>query len=216
MARKEKKPKRGKAANTQAGSISQQPLNQGQAYQATPLSAKQQKKEEKHAKFIEKLDMYDMILANLLAGKSIIEPSEHLDSSQIAIGFSNIASETQISKYFMVRQFPDYLQPCLIDIIRSRCINNGVKINFFFYGNPYRINWDSAEMRNKMTIWKQYADDHSGPIDVFDYRTQRSGELARRRIITSTKYLNEAELDYRRTLIRTCIIIEVSARRDPD
>lgn len=216
MARKEKKPKRGKAANTQAGSISQQPLNQGQAYQATPLSAKQQKKEEKHAKFIEKLDMYDMILANLLAGKSIIEPSEHLDNSQIAIGFSNIASETQISKYFMVRQFPDYLQPCLIDIIRSRCINNGVKINFFFYGNPYRINWDSAEMRNKMTIWKQYADDHSGPIDVFDYRTQRSGELARRRIITSTKYLNEAELDYRRTLIRTCIIIEVSARRDPD
>ena len=176
----------------------------------------QEKKAAKRAKFIEKLDMYDMILANLIAGKAVIEPTEHLDNSQIAIGFSNIASETQISKFFMIRQLPDYLQPCLIDNIRSRCINPGIKINFFFYGNPYRINWDSAEMRNKMTIWKQYSDDHSGPIDVFDYRNQRSGELARRRIITSTKYLNEAELDHKRTLIRTAMIIEVTAHRDDE
>lgn len=177
---------------------------------------KQEKKAAKKAKFLEKIDMYDMILANIIAGKSVIEPSEHLDSSQIAIGFSNIASETQISKYFMVRQLPDYMQPYFIDNIRTRCIADGIKINFFFYGNPYKINWDSAEMRNKMTIWKQYADDHSGAIDVFDYRNQRTGELARRRIITSTKYLNEAELDYKRSLIRVAMIIEVSAKRDDE
>lgn len=177
---------------------------------------KQEKKEKRKAKFAEKLDMYDMIVANLLAGKSIIEPSQHLSNSQIAIGFSNIASETQITKYFLIRQFPDYLQPCLIDLIRSRCIRDGVKINFSFYCNPYKINWDSAEMKNKMTIWKQYADDHNGPIDVFDYRTQRSGELAKRRIITSTKYLNEAELDHKRSLLRVAFLVEVSAHRDDE
>ena len=177
---------------------------------------KLENKQSKMSKRREKLDMYDMIAANLLAGKSIIEPNQHLDTSQIAIGFSNIASETQISKYFLIRQFPDYMQPRLIDLLRSRCIRDGVKINFFFYCSPYKINWDSAEMRNKMTIWKHYADDHSGPIDVFDYRTQRSGELARRRIITSTKYLNEAELDYRRTLLRVGFLIEVSAKRDDE
>lgn len=176
----------------------------------------QEKKAAKKAKIAEKIDMYDMILANILAGKAVIEPTEHLDNSQIAIGFSNIASETQISKYFMIRQLPDYMQPCLIDNIRAKCINDGIKINFFFYGNPHRINWESAEMRNKMTIWKQYADEHSGPIDVFDYRSQRSGELARRRIITSTKYLNEAELDHKRSLIRVAMIIEITARRDDE
>lgn len=177
---------------------------------------KELKKQARRSKFKEKLDMYDMIIANLIAGKSIIEPTQHLDNSQLAIGFSNIASESQISKYFLIRQLPDYLQTNLIDEIRSRCINDGLKINFFFYGNPYKINWDSAEMRNKMTIWKQYADEHSGPIDVFDYRSQRSGELARRRIITSTKYLNEAELDWKRTLIRVAILIEISAKRDDE
>lgn len=186
------------------------------AKKQSKIDKKAQKKEDKKAKFREKLDMYDMIAANLIAGKSIIEPSQHLDNSQLAIGFSNIASETQISKFFLIRQLPDYLKPRLIDDIRSRCINGGVKINFFFYGNPYKINWDSAEMRNKMTIWKQYADDHSGPIDVFDYRNQRSGELARRRIITSTKYLNEAELDHKRSLIRVALLIEVSAHRDDE
>ena len=40
----------------------------------------------------EKLDMYDMIVANLIAGNSIIEPEQKLDSSQLAIGFSSISS----------------------------------------------------------------------------------------------------------------------------
>lgn len=177
---------------------------------------KKKSKADKLNKRKDKIDMYDMIIANLLAGKSIIEPSKHLDNSQLAIGFSNIASETQISKFFLIRQLPDYLQPRLIDNIRNKCVSAGVKINFFFYGNPYKINWESAEMRNKMTIWKQYADDHNGPIDVFDYRTQRSGELAKRRIIESTKYLNEAELDHKRTLIRVAMLIEVSSKRDDE
>ena len=48
----------------------------------------------------EKWYMYDMIIANMLAGNSIIEPTKQLDNTKIAISFSNIASESQISKYF--------------------------------------------------------------------------------------------------------------------
>ena len=94
--------------------------------------SKEERKRIKKAKFREKLDMYDMIIANLIAGRSIIEPKEKLDSTQLAIGFSNIASETQITKYFVIRQLPDYLHSQLIDSIRSRCIRAGVKINFYF------------------------------------------------------------------------------------
>lgn len=174
------------------------------------------KKAAKKSKRQEKIDMYDMIIANMIAGNSIIEPTVKLDNSQIAVGFSNIASEEQLTKYFMISKFPDFLAPKLIDNIRNRCLHAGVKINFYFYANPHTINWESPEMKNRMSIWRRYSAEHSGAIDVFSYRTQRGESLARNRIITSTKYLNEAELEYKRSFMRVLFIIEVSAKRDED
>lgn len=173
-------------------------------------------KSKNKGKFREKLDMYDMILANLIAGNSIIEPSQQLDNSQLAIGFSSISSEQQLSKYFVISKFPDYMKPQLIDSIRRRCMKSGLKINFYFYGEPHRINWDSPEMKNRMIIWRRYSAEHSNAVDVFSYRAQRGEALARQRIIQSTKYLNEAELEYRRSFLRVFFIIEVSARRDEE
>ena len=171
---------------------------------------------KKMSKLREKIDMYDMILANILAGNGIIEPSHQLKSTEIEIGFSNIASESQISKYFMIRQFPDYLRPQLMDQIRRNCLQDGVKINFYIYCFPYRISWESAEMRNKMSIWKQYVEENPNDSDVFGYRAGRSGDLAKRRIVKSVKYLNEAELDHKRSLVRASFLVVVSAHRDDE
>lgn len=170
----------------------------------------------KKSKFAEKLDMYDMILANLIAGKSIILPENRIGNQNIQIGFSNISSDSQVSKYFLIRQFPDYLQPRLLDFIRRVCVRKGVKVNFYIYGGPYKINWDSAEMRNKMTIWKRYAEEHAGAPDVFDYRVQRTSDLARKRIVMSTMYFNDAELNQKRSLVRAAFMVEISASRDDE
>lgn len=178
--------------------------------------SKTSKSNKKKAKFAEKLDMYDMIVANMVAGNSIIEPEVKLDNSQIHIGFSNIASDQQLTKYFMINRFPDFLQTRLIDVLRSRCMNKGVKINFYFHAAPHRIDWESSEMKNRMSIWKQYSDEHSNNIDVFSYRNQRKDALARNRIIMSTKYLNEAELEHKRSFMKVFFIIEVSAKRDSE
>lgn len=172
--------------------------------------------DSKKSKLAEKLDMYDMILANLYAGKSIIEPTTRLDNSQIAIGFSNISSENQITKYFSISSFPDYVQNQLIDYIRNNCMLPGVKINFYFYGHPHKIFWDSAEMRSKMDIWSRYSQEHDGSINVFNYRQASAEAKTRNRIIQSTQYLNESEIEYKRSLIRVSFIIEVSARRDDE
>lgn len=188
------------------------------------MSPKERKRAEKAArkakrkgKWAEKLDMYDMILSNIIAGSAIIEPDVKLESNQIDIGYSSIAQNTQITKYFLIKQLPDYLAPNFIDQIRQSCIHNGVKINFYFYCNPYKINWESAEMKNKLQIWEKYANDQSyGDTQVFKYRANRSDQLAKRRIIESVKYLNQAELDYKRRLLRTMIIVEFSAHRDDD
>jgi len=162
----------------------------------------------------EKLDMYDMLISNLIAGVAIIPPNKQLNNEQIYIGFSNISSESQISKYFLIRQFPDYIQPRIFDLIRSRSLNKGVKINFTVYADPHKIDWASPEMKNRMNIWKRYSEENSGVVDVFDYRSKRGDELARERIIKSTKYLNEAELDFKRNLMKATFMIEVSAKRD--
>lgn len=194
-------------------------LNQQTPDKAYNMYANQNKtnnKQKKKGKLAEKIEMYDMIIANLIAGKSVIPPQKKLGNSQVAIGFSNISSEDQISKYFMIKQLPDYMKSRMVDEIRNRCVLPGVKINFYFYGYPHKINWESPEMRNKMTIWKNYSIENSGPIDVFDYRTQRTTDLARRRIITSTRYLNEAELDYKRSLVKVAFVIEVSSSRDTE
>lgn len=171
------------------------------------------KRAQKVSKRKEKIDMYDMILANMIAGNSIIEPTVKLDNSQLAIGFSNISSDEQLQKYFMINRFPDFLQTRLIDIIRSKCMQPGLKINFYFHGTPHHINWDSSEMKNRMNTWRQYSAEHSGPIDIFAYRAQRGEAIARQRIMTSTKYLNEAELEYKRSFIKVVFIIEIAASR---
>lgn len=183
---------------------------------AAKIKAKQDKRQARKNKLKEKIDMYDMIIANLIAGKSIITPTQRLGNSNIQIGFSNLSSETQVTKYFLVRQFPDFLQPRLLDYLRYICVKPGVKIDYFIYGEPYKINWDSPEMKNKMTVWKRYVDENSGPINVFDYRSQRSGDLVKRRIVLSTKYLNDAELNQKRSLVRAAFVIAVTANRDTE
>jgi hypothetical protein len=204
--KKKSKEDRQKAAKE----LTQQPSTFVEQYEANEKA----KKNKRFAKLREKLDMYDMIIANLIAGNSIIEPSQKLDNSQLAIGFSNISSEEQLTKYFMISKFPDFIQTRLIDTIRSRCMTSGVKINFYFYADPHRINWESAEMKSRMGTWRKYSQEHAGPIDVFAYREQRGESLARNRIIQSTKYLNEAELEYKRSFLRVYFIIEISAKRD--
>ena len=83
----------------------------------------------------EKLDMYDMIIANLIAGKSIIEPQEQLNNSQIYIGFNSIASAGYLTKYYVINEFPDYVPCNLRAIIRSTCMQPGVQINFMTYAS---------------------------------------------------------------------------------
>lgn len=174
----------------------------------------QTKKQKKRRKLLEKIEMYDMMLANFIAGDSIIEPDQALDNSKICIGFSNIASETIIQKYFLVHQLPDWMDEDFIGNIRNQCLRDGVKIDFYFYIKPHRINWDSPEMVSRLRIWKNYAKENEGEIGVFDYRKKRRVALNTQRIVMSTKYLNEAELDYGRSTMKAQLLIKVTGVRD--
>lgn len=168
---------------------------------------------KKRGKLADKLDMYDMIFANLYAGNAVVEPEHTLDRQHIDIGFSNIASEKLIIKYFVIRKFPDWMYPRLFDRIRANCLRPGIRINFFIYGEPHEINWESPEMKNRMSIWKSYSNEEQSD-SAFDYRKNRQDMLAKLRIVESTSYLNEAELDQKRSLVAASFVIEVACVRD--
>lgn len=167
------------------------------------------------AKKVSKLDMYDIIFANLFAGTSIIEPERELDRTHIDIGFSNIASEKYIIKYFLITGLPDWLDFQLFDSIRRNVMSPGIRINFYTYGEPYKINWESSEMKNRLRIWEGYTkESKENDLSGLNYRARRKDILAKERILESTMYLNRAELDYRRRLIKTSFMIEVACLRD--
>lgn len=215
MARKRKQENNNNSIDLQNANLTEEQKRFMEQY-SNKHNSKNKKKALKKSKRKEKMDMYDMIIANMIAGNSIIEPTVKLDNSQLAIGFSNISSDEQLQKYFMINKFPDFLQPRLIDIIRAKCMQPGIKINFYFHAVPHRINWDSSEMKNRMNIWRQYSSEHSGPIDIFAYRAQRGEAIARQRIMTSTKYLNEAELEYKRSFLKVIFVIEIAASRNEE
>lgn len=165
-------------------------------------------------KLKEIIDMYDMILANLVAGTSIIEPVDQVDAKSLAVGFSNIASKNTITKYFMVSSLPDYLEQRIIQLIRNSSIYGSCRVDFIINTEPYTINWGSTEMQNRMRILKQFTEETSSKENnVFNYRENYSQNIANRRIIESTRYLNEADLRYERKLMKACIIIKVTGNR---
>lgn len=190
--------------------------NQGKANNKVASKANSNKKSIKPKKG-SKLDMYDIIFANLFAGNSIIEPDRELDRTHIDIGFSNIASEKYIIKYFLITGLPDWLDFQLFDNIRRNVMLPGIRINFYTYGEPYRINWESSEMKNRLRIWGEYTkEDKDKDLSGLNYRSRRKDLLAKERILESTMYLNKAELDYRRRLIKTSFMIEIACLRDKE
>jgi len=178
-----------------------------------PIITREKKQKDKLS---DRLAMYDMILANIIAGESIIEPNMKLDRSQIHIGFSDIASQSQMTKYFMLTKLPDYIPTKFYDKCRSVCLKPGIRINFYTYCIPHKVDWNSPEMKNRMSVWRNYAKEHDGSIDVFSYRDQYKQATTRDRLIRSTEYLNEAEIVYKRSTFKATFIITVSAKRTED
>ena len=173
-------------------------------------------KKSKDGSKLSLVKMYDYLLANLLSGTSIIEPTINLTDRDISVGYNTVASKSEISKYYVITHYPDWLSMNFLDRLRYECINDGVRIDYYIYGEGHQINWGSSEMAYKMRLWREYTDSVADKdnINVFEYREKRSDSLSKDRIISSTKYFNEADLDYRRKTLKVTIVIKVTGTRD--
>ena len=159
--------------------------------------------------------MWDSVLAGLLSGSSVIEPGDSLGMSNIAVDFAGTHSDSYVTKYFMITKYPDWISPRFMDVIRMNCLDQGVKVNFFIYGEPHTIRWESDEVKNRMAALRRFAENTQSADDtsVFDYRSNRKNIIMQQRVLNSMQYLNESELDYRRSIWLNYIVIQFSGRR---
>jgi len=160
----------------------------------------------------DKLKMYDGMLANFVARGTIVEPVEELTSQQIHIGFSAVSSSTRIFKYYVISKYGDWVPPALFDEIRRLCSVGRVRIDFTQYVYPHQINWASPEMKNRMKIWSDFTA-YSSDTSAFNYRDNREEQLRKERIVRSTKFLNESELEHRRSFAKMFVVMVVSGER---
>lgn len=173
------------------------------------------KKKKKKASFMEKIFMWDYVLSNLYVGSSVLEPQDSLSSSDIAVDFAGIHSAGYVTKYFLITQYPDWMYPNMLDVIRMNCLDSGVKVNFYIYMEPHKIEWDSADMKNRMGALRRFSErtEDLEDVSVFEYRGKKQQLLAKKRVLESLNYLNKADIDYRRSLWLNAVLVEFSGKR---
>lgn len=159
--------------------------------------------------------MWDYMLANLYLGSSVIEPNDSISMNNIEVDFAGIHSSSYVTKYFLITKYPDWMYPRLVDAIRMNCMRPGIKVNFYSYNEPHTINWESDEMKNRMAALKRFSEHTENLEDtsVFEYRSKRNSILSKQRILNSMQYLNIADLDQRRTLWLSYMVVEISGKR---
>lgn len=168
-------------------------------------------------KGLEKLKMYDIMLANWYAKNSVILSDTDVKNDSIHIGYNCVESSNTITKYFIISGFPMYISNNLVSDIRMTCKAKNVKINFYNYCQPHKIRWESQEMINRMKVWREAIENSNRSTSVFDYRDTFNINSVKDAIMHSTLYFNKAELEHKRTLAKVTFMVEFKcAKNDYD
>ena len=177
--------------------------------------AKAAKRRAKHSKFFDKLAMYDYILSGLYEADSIVEPEDDLKMDSLDVGFNTVSSSTYISKYFLIKRFPYWLDERVIDSIRQNCLEAGVKIDFFLFMEPHTIEWESDRMKNRQKAWAKFTVEDTD-VDEFEYREKKEQVDRKLSMRASWLYLQKAELEQKRRLCKIHMVVQISGRRGDD
>lgn len=177
--------------------------------------ARSLKRKERHSKFIDKLSMYDYILSGLYEAESVVEPEDQLKIDSLEVGFNTVSSSTYVSKYFLIKRFPYWINERLIDSIRKNCLEEGVKIDVFLYAEPHQIDWDTDRMKNRQRTWAKFTAEDLD-IDEFEFREKREQVERKKNMRASWFYLQKAELEQHRSLCKVFMVVQISGMRGGD
>lgn len=159
-----------------------------------------------------KLAMYDYILAGFYEGESTIEPEGSLGLDTLDIGFNSISSENYVMKYYIIQQFPQAMSDEFINELRINCRLPGVKVDFYTYADPNKINWDSDQMKMKRKVWARYTKEDTD-VDTFDSQEKQGVVAKKMGMRQSWEYLQRADIRQGRQVCKVSMLIQFSGLR---
>lgn len=161
--------------------------------------------------------MYEEWIANIISGGNIpLKYDKELGANSMTVHYNYVETGKGFIKYFMLDKWPDYLDTRFLDELRESVMRPGVRMNYYIFGEPHQIAWESPEMRNKIDVWKRYTEDANSAVSAFDYRETKAARDQKMRLIRSTLYLNRAELEHKRTMCKVTVTIQIICDKDED
>lgn len=157
---------------------------------------------------------YDLLLADIVSKGKFLPVKTVTQTDTMTPNFAYVETFNYMVKYFMIVGYPPYIQANFLDELRVKCLDVGIKINYMQIGDPYTIDWSSAAMRNRISAWKKFTEDVDEGVSVWDYRESKKEHEQKVKLIESTLYLNQAEIDDQRTTAKVEIIIQLICDKD--
>lgn len=163
-----------------------------------------------------RLEAYDRWLGLVISGGGIVDSNMVNHPDSVAYDFAFMESAKAYTKWFMVTNFPSYINTNFLDQLRVSILAPGVKMNYYMMGQNHIIPWDSADMQNKISAWKQYTSDADQGINVWDFRESKIKQEQKQKLINSTLFLNESELVHQRSICKCEIYIQLVCEKGLD
>lgn len=122
-------------------------------------------------------------------------------------GNATFSGKSRVSYYYTIDEYPSEISVNFRQEIRDR-IGKRVRVAFVSMMEPHKINWNSAQMKNKLKVWKSI-DSSSDDVDAYNYMSNIAmlDNVSRRR--ASLVYLADAEQRRQRNFFvyRTMMIV---------
>lgn len=129
-------------------------------------------------------------------------------------GYATYSGRSNVTYYYTFDNLPNELPVAFVDEFRA-VAREGVKVNFIYYLEPTKIDWNSPALINKLKVWKGSSEDVDG-VDEFNFRENvklLDLDVIRRK---SLVYLSSAEIRRGRRTFKTKILMIVAGTRGTD
>lgn len=155
------------------------------------------------------LKIYDKMLGFLLArGYS---QDKKVGVSDVIITDDTIYSKRYINSYYMIYGYPDIIERGFLSLFRG-CCRGSAQVDLTYLCEPKPIDWGSPEMKSRMRSWSDFAKETSDEVDIFNYSDEYQAAEQRKRLIESTKFFNEMDIQHKRGIVHCTVLLRVYAK----
>ena len=158
----------------------------------------------------------DMLYTNFVKDETRYSLKYKPEADKIAIDESGIYKNNACTFLFLIEDLPNFVHIDFCSRLRQECLGD-TRISMLTKLVPHRIAWNSAEMKSKLRILGQSADEMAEKdVNAFNMHSTLADVRRNEWIQESLQYLSEADVDRGRALYKTSMLLIVTGTRGED